>query len=156
VDDGAPTDAPVVDGSVDGMAVDAPTTCPADFTTMTGGQAGHVYRLVDQVQNWQAQTSFCAGTSTQAYLAIPDDLAELQAIAVRSGVPQSWVGITDQAVEGTFLTVKGVPAVFLPWDTGQPDDAGPGEDCVIIQTQTSKLRDERCSTKFKAVCECDP
>lgn len=139
----APTDAPIVG-------------CPAGYATMPGGQGNHLYRLINMSDTWATQRAFCTSTTSSAYLAIPDDLAELNAIATLSAASQSWVGISDMATENTFLTVKNTPQTFLPWDTGQPDDAGPGEDCVAIQTSASKFRDERCSNKLRAVCECEP
>ncbi|MEO7095623.1 MAG: lectin-like protein, partial [Polyangiales bacterium] len=81
----------------------------------------------------------------------------LAAIATLSAASASWIGISDIATENAFVTVKGVAATFLPWDSNQPDNQGTGgQDCVIIQTSSSKLRDESCSSKFRAVCECEP
>jgi hypothetical protein len=143
------------DGPVDGM-VDAPTGgCPGNYSTIVGGQGTHVYRRVMATDNWQTQRTLCSNVSPSAYLAIPDDLAELQAISMVAGT-DAWVGISDLAQENTFVTVANAPATFLPWDVGQPDDQGPGEDCVIIANSSNQLRDERCSNKFRAVCECEP
>jgi hypothetical protein len=141
----APTDAPVTSG------------CPAGFASIAGGQGAHRYKLINSTDDWSEQRGKCAAMSSSAYLAIPDDATELGAIATLSAASASWVGISDTATEGAFVTVKGVAATFLPWDGGQPDNAGPqGEDCVMIQTSSSKLRDEKCGTKYRAVCECEP
>ncbi len=140
-----PTDAPLTSG------------CPASFSSITGGQGAHRYRLINATDDWSEQRGACAAMSTSAYLAIPDDAAELAAIAMLSAASASWVGISDTVTENTFVTVKGAAATFLPWDTNQPDDNGSqGEDCVVIQTSSSKLRDEKCSTNYRAVCECEP
>jgi hypothetical protein len=149
------------DGGTDSTTSDAPADapvvgCPGDYVTISGGQGNHRYRLVNMSENWQMQRAFCTSTTSSAYLAIPDDIGELTAIATLSAASQSWVGVSDTATENTFVTVKNLPQTFLPWDTGQPDDAGPGEDCVVIQTSSSKLRDERCGNKLRAVCECEP
>ena len=157
VGDGGSADAGTDSSGGTDAPVDAPVVgCPAGYTTIAGGQANHLYRLVNTSENWQTQRAFCTSTTSSAYLAIPDDLAELNAIAALSAASQSWVGISDSATENTFLNVKGMTQTFLPWDSGQPDDAGPGEDCVTIQTSSSKLRDERCGNKLRAVCECEP
>ncbi len=147
VGEDVPTDAPVVDAPITG--------CPSNFMAIAGGQGAHVYRSIPMTSSWQSQRTLCSATASAAYLAIPDDLAELQAISTLA-TDEVWVGISDTATENAFLTVKGVPATFLPWDNNQPDDQGPGEDCVIIHRQSSKLRDERCSDRFRAVCECEP
>ncbi len=152
-----PTDAQVTDSSTLDAPLDAPITgCPNPYQPITGGQANHRYQVVVMTANWQDQRAFCASTSTSAYLAIPDDLAELDAIATLSAASVSWVGISDTVTENMFQTVKNVAATYLPWAGGQPDDQGPGEDCVIIETNGSRFKDERCNTKFRAVCECEP
>ena len=147
VGEDAPADAPIVDAPIAG--------CPSNFMAIVGGQGTHVYRSIPMTSSWQQQRSLCSATSSAAYLAIPDDLAELQAISTLAA-GEVWVGISDTATENVFLTVKAVPATFLPWDNNQPDDQGPGEDCVIIHEQSSKLRDVRCNDRFRAVCECEP
>lgn len=139
-----PSDAPVISG------------CSAMFTTITGGQGTHRYRLINATAEWSEQMTACAALSSSAYLAIPDDAGELGAIATLSASSASWVGISDTATEGTYLTVRGVVATYLPWDNNQPDDAGEGEDCVRLQTSSSKLRDDKCDTELRAVCECEP
>ena len=141
-------------GSDAGIDAPPPAGCPNGYNTITGGQGNHKYQLVQGAENWQTQKAFCAATSSSAYLAIPDDQHELNAIQTLGAATQVWVGITDSAMENVWRNVKNVIQTFLPWEPGQPDDAGPGEDCVI--TQTNKLRDERCSTKYRAVCECEP
>jgi hypothetical protein len=138
---------------------DAPVTsgCPVSFMAIAGGQGTHRYRLINATDEWSLQMGTCAAMSDSAYLAVPDDAAELAAIATLSAASASWVGISDTATEAAYLTVLGGAATYLPWDINQPDDAGPqGEDCVMIQTSSSKLRDEKCNTKFRAVCECEP
>jgi hypothetical protein len=66
-----------------------------------------------------------------------------------------WVGVDDLATEGTFLTVLGMPATFLPWAAGQPDNKPPGEDCVHASSATQLYSDERCGLSARSVCECD-
>jgi len=141
---------------IDGMMVDAPTVgCPGQYMTITGGQGTHRYRLATS-RNWTEQRTFCAATSSSAYLAVPDDLGELQALAVLAAAPRFWLGITDAATENTWLTVKGAPQTFLPWETGAPDDGPPSEECVEGVSATSQINDERCNTQYVAVCECEP
>lgn len=142
--------------TIDAPMVDAPPTtgCPGNYMTITGGQGTHRYRVAPSA-NWNASRDFCVTTTQSAYLAIPDDAGELTAIATLAGVAQFWVGITDSATENTWLNTKGVAQLFLPWGAGEPDDAGPGEDCVE-GISTTQIGDERCNTQQVAVCECEP
>ena len=150
-------DGGLIDGPrIDGPMIDAPPAgCPGNYATIAGGQGTHRYRLVPSA-NWNQQRDMCVATTSSAYLAIPDDLGELQALATLAGAARFWVGITDSATENTFLTTKGAPATFLPWAPGAPDNGGPGEDCVEGITATSQINDERCNTQYVAVCECEP
>ncbi len=147
----ASNDAPI-DSAIDA----APAGCPVQYVAITGGQGTHRYRLVSSADNWMQHRDFCQTTTTSAYLAIPDDLGELQALATLAGAQRFWVGLTDSATENTWLTTKGTAAPFLPWITGAPDDQNPGEDCVEVVSALSQINDERCNTQYVAVCECEP
>jgi hypothetical protein len=140
---------PASDAGID--AVDASNRCPASYVALAG--LPHRYRAITATTAWSAQRDACAAEAT--YLAIPDDQPELAAINTLAGAG-TWVGIHDEANEGTYVTVLGAPATFLPWDTGQPDNAAPGEDCVRLSTSSLKLRDERCTSLWRGVCECVP
>jgi len=146
-----------VDSSID-SSIDAPPSagCPSGYLPLTGGQATHAYKLITGINDWATQVSACSATSTSAYLVIPDDNAEMLALSGLAGAAEYWVGISDLATEGTYLTVKGTAAIFLPWTTGAPNNAGPGgEDCVEGLSALSKIDDLKCNTKLRAICECE-
>jgi hypothetical protein len=145
-----------VDVASPDAGVDAPPdagidakVCPAAYAPLAG--APHVYRAITNAHNWDQQKSNCAGDG--GYLAIPDDLGELTAILTLNGANEIWVGLTDSVTEGTFLTVLGAPAVFLPWDTGEPNNTN-NSDCARAKPDL-KLADDRCSVAYRAVCECE-
>jgi len=123
--------------------------CPAVYMPLAG--APHLYRSITSSAPWQTQKSACA--SDGGYLAIADDVSELTAIRTFIG-NDLWVGVTDVASEGTYLTVLGAPATFLPWDAGQPDNAPGNADCVRANSAL-KFLDDKCSTGLRAVCECE-
>ncbi|HEY4176311.1 MAG TPA: C-type lectin domain-containing protein [Kofleriaceae bacterium] len=150
-------------GVTDGMGSDTlpPDTgggaCPGTYAAIMGGQGNHVYRVVMGTDDWDTQRAACAADGANAYLVIPDDATELAAVANRfSGQTQTfWVGITDAATEGTFLTVKGAAATFLPWQGGQPDNSG-NSDCVETNRTQHTYNDRTCGTQERAMCECEP
>ena len=149
------------DAGVDGPpGIDAPITgCPNGYLPLPGAPAGHRYRLLGATATWVVQSAACTQTTTSAYLAVPDDAAELQELATIAAATPFWVGIHDMATDGTFVTVRGAPATFLPWATGEPDNGtNPPEDCVAAASAT-QLMDDRCDNgqaKYVAVCECEP
>lgn len=146
----------VVDsGVVDAREIDAPPGCPASFTTVAGAGT-HVYKVIATADSWTKQQTACRAFTTNAYLMVPDDAAELAAIDGVAGSAQYWVGINDIANEGVFVNVLNMTQTFLPWQPPAPDDAGPGEDCVEAISASNKLNDDRCNLARTAVCECAP
>jgi hypothetical protein len=157
---------PQVDADVtmnDGQNIDAPITntdggmanCPAGYATITNGQPGHMYKLVTTAANWTTQDAGCKATSADAYLFVPDDLAELMAVDTVVGGGRYWIGVTDAAMENVWLNVRGAAQTFLPWEAGAPNDGNPGEDCVEANSAAHEFNDERCgNTNRPAVCEC--
>ncbi|NVB80512.1 MAG: C-type lectin domain-containing protein [Kofleriaceae bacterium] len=157
--DGAGGDAGVdVDGGVDGQP-DAPAaTCPASYTTMIGT---HYYRKITTTATWQAHRTACAADGANAYLAVPDDQAELTSIVMTGGVARVWVGIDDQTTEGTYATVRGgTVAVNSPlWTAGEPDNSaltGAGMGDCVVAVSANRIADDRCDRTYPAVCECEP
>jgi hypothetical protein len=148
------------DSGVDGSPIDSPPSanCPATYAAVANGTPGHVYRRIQTATAWATQLAACASDApTKSYLAVPNDLAELGAIATLAGAATFWVGIDDRVTEGTYIQAPGGPAPFLPWATGQPDNAGggQGQDCVAGTTTT--ISDEDCTgggSNRVAVCEC--
>lgn len=131
-------------------AVDAPIAvgCPAEYAPIAG--SAHTYKALGNA-SWDEATTACGGS---AYLAIPDDAAELMNLATLTAAP-FWIGLDDKASEGAFATRKGAAAAFLPWKTGEPDNGPPAEDCVSA-VSANEIATDRCGTKYPAVCECEP
>jgi hypothetical protein len=144
------------DAAIDAAPPDASIGCPANYGSLPGAPPNpHRYRLSPLGSaGFNSHRTLCESHAPNAYLAIPDDAAELTGLAMAAGSTPFWVGITDQVTEGTYLTVRGAAAVFLPWAGGQPDDAGAGEDCV--SASSANISDSACNNTFIAVCECDP
>jgi hypothetical protein len=139
---------PLIDGDID-----APGGCPNGYNALAG--ANHLYKLLPSA-TWTANEAGCRATSpTSAYLAIPDDAAELAAFATLAVAGKFAIGITDSATENVFLTVKGGVPPILPWGPGEPDDTMGGQDCVVGISAT-QIATEKCSSQFVAVCECEP
>lgn len=137
-----------VDAPIDGVPAGG---CPASYTEIAGSP--HRYRVLANV-SWDQAATRCRQDSADAYLAIPDDAAELSNLATVASAP-FWIGLDDKAAEGTFVTQTGAVATFTPWQMTQPDNRQPGEDCVSAASGT-EITDERCGGNQAAVCECEP
>lgn len=134
-----------------------PGACPAGYVTLAGGQPGHLYRVITTADDWAAQHAGCRLTTASAYLAIPDDATELQAMDTAIGASAVyWVGISDIDTEMEWRTVLDAVQTYLPWLAPAPDDQNPGEDCVAAIAATHQLNDDRCNVNRPAICECAP
>jgi len=148
--DGGIADAPAGDGST----IDAPK---CDGYAALGGAPGHVYKLVSTGDTWSNQASACTASSPgSAYLAIPDDANELDALDTLAGsAADYWVGISDLATPGTWQNTKNATQTFLPWTNGTPSP-GAGKDCVEAITDSAEIDNTHCTTALPAICECEP
>jgi hypothetical protein len=158
--DGGGTDDAGVDAPDDDAAVDAPVDmsmvgCPPSYATVAGAPANRVYRTINTPAMWDAQRTACAADGANAYLAIPDDAAELMAINDLFNFGDYWIGVTDAVTEGTYLNVKGATQTFLPWDANQPNNIG-NADCVEVHENNRTWNDSQCTNPLPAICECEP
>lgn len=144
---------PAPDAAID-APIDGPNVgCPSGYAEIAG--SAHRYKPLTNV-SWDDARTACRLTSASAYLAVPDDATELTNLASAATAP-FWIGLDDKAAEGMFVTQKGVPATFKPWQAGgvEPDNGPPDEDCVEAISAT-EIATNRCGNKHAAICECEP
>jgi Lectin C-type domain len=151
-----PPEAPPPDAMVDAAPPDAtpappPLACPDDY--QVDPQTGSAYRLGWLLKRWRAAERDCEDDGPGIHLAIVDDEAELASVSALAGVLPAWVGVSDRVDEDRFLGVDGRAPDFMPWDTGEPNDSGFGEDCVELRR--SSFNDLPCAVPQRYVCECD-
>ncbi|HWO26639.1 MAG TPA: C-type lectin domain-containing protein [Kofleriaceae bacterium] len=138
-----------IDAPVDAPAIDAPgepAICRSDPRYASLGALPHRYRTVLALTSWSQAKAACAADG--AYLAIPGDATEAAAL------DGDWMGLTDVAVEGQWLTVFGAPAPFLPWGAGEPA-GGTGKNCARLGSTPALLEARDCNDTRDYVCECD-
>jgi hypothetical protein len=70
-----------------------------------------------------------------------------------------WVGLSDQAIERTFIWVdgrvawtSGEPQAYVNWALGEPED-DPDQDCVELRQDTGQWADATCGQLQRYICE---
>jgi hypothetical protein len=149
---GPPDGSPAADAGAPPADTAAPADTPAAACRANPayapiGQSAHAYRAVDGNAAWATAKASCEVEG--AYLAILDDAAEL---AIFPG--NGWIGVTDAATEGVWLTLRGDPAPFLPWQAGEPN-GGTEENCARFDDGPRQLESRRCTDLREWTCECD-
>jgi hypothetical protein len=158
---GVDADSGALDGAIDGtidaavdaaidMAIDTPAqqaACLSNPAYTTLGSQPHTYRYYTTQVQWQPAVDLCAADG--AHLVILDNSTEA------SLLQNTWVGVSDIANEGVWITVLGDPAPYLPWMPGEPD-GGTASNCVRFQDSSNQISDWDCVSNVReAMCECE-
>jgi hypothetical protein len=122
----------------DGGAVDARADAVADAPPCTAGDMhatapdGSCLMLVLAPQSFASARLTCAGLG--AHLAILTTPALDTAAEALVGTVDTFIGLSDEVTEGSFVWVDGTPLGFSNWELGEPNDGNGGtpEDCAII------------------------
>ncbi len=142
--DGPQPDGPEPDGPAGG--------CQAGYDTIANGTAGHKYLLVATASPWTDQQDLVCATSG-GYMAIPDDLTELGAIAIKGGSTRIWLGVTDSATDGVFLDTKNLPYTALPLiGNSQADDCATTSNGLVLDVRDCAGGGQ---LDLPTVCECE-
>jgi Ca2+-binding RTX toxin-like protein len=99
------------------------------------GGNGHYYGLTNTAETWLAAEAEAVGLG--GHLASITNAAE-QAFIVNTFLSGAnsrnilWLGLTDQAVEGTFVWSSGEPVTYTNWQAGEPNNFKGIENYVAI------------------------
>ncbi|MFZ4737356.1 MAG: lectin-like protein [Bradymonadia bacterium] len=119
----------------------------------------HRYLVCTTPRNWQNAQAHCQAFGSN--LAAPDSLAEVEWLMSKARPVRNqdyWIGLNDRDREQymEFLNGAGFPGPDIPWNAGEPDNAG-DEDCVFVRGQDGRLSDLNCLRQKGVLCEdlCD-
>lgn len=120
----------------------APSLAAAPFPltqwTAASGGNDHFYQVFKRDNFIRWTDALADALSRGGYLATITTVAEndlITALTMTSTGPlESWIGFTDEAVEGQFQWITGEAVTFTNWATGEPNDDPrfQGEDYAII------------------------
>ncbi|MEE2788373.1 MAG: C-type lectin domain-containing protein [Myxococcota bacterium] len=135
--------------------VDEETECPCARDTFDG--RSYLF-CADRRYSWSNARRICQRLGYD--LAIITDAREQEFLTDgldRTGAGDAWIGLSDDAVEGTFVWIDGSPTRgYVNWSDDEPNDAG-NEDCGVIQMQAAaqlgSWSDRDCNQPYDYVCE---
>jgi len=141
VDGAARSDAPP---PTDAPPPDTPRACAGGDAAMTAPDGSCLVLFTTPTSYGDAQAG-CA--AIQAHLALLKTLELDQVAEVFVGANDTFIGLSDQAAEGTFVWEDGSPVGFANFAMGEPNNSGLGgyqEDCVLIAgARVTRLWDDR-------------
>jgi len=118
----------------------------------------HCYAVVETPADWASARTVCAALGGD--LASITSAAENAFVAAQVTPSAVWLGGTDAAVEGTWTWSNGDAFGYSNWNTGEPNDAGTGEDCNAMYgpatTHAGLWNDADCANAYAYVCERAP
>ena len=109
-------------------------------------EAGSVFRA------WPSSEAVCSGGGD--HLVSIHSGAENAFVAGNFGGSAVWLGLSDQAVDGTFAWTDGTPLDYENWKDGEPTDTV-GQDCVQLDPADGKWVVASCSINTTYVCKSD-
>jgi len=123
-------------------------TCEAPWTQLSTG----CYRFHESPLTQSEARKFCE--EEESHLVEIDSAEENSAIIAEirrrnfaSRNIEFWLGITDRHSEGRWvLESTGKSVVFTDWNSGEPNNAGSGENCAQI-SDVHKWYDIKCNTR---------
>ena len=113
----------------------------------------YCYMMGDGELTFQEAAAACLANNS--YLIEPRT-PELNDIAkAYAGSDKLWIGATDISEEGTWLWQSdNTTLTYFDWAPNQPNNGGPGQDCVAIQGN-GQWGDIQCSATRPYVCQAD-
>jgi cysteine-rich repeat protein len=111
---------------------------------------GHCYLRYGATVSWTAAEQTCVAHG--GHLVSIQDAAEQVFV---QGLIQgnTHIGLTDSAVEGTFVWASGAPVSYTNWGFGEPNNSGGNEDCALMFKASGMWNDGPCSGLLSSVCE---
>jgi hypothetical protein len=133
--------------------------CDAGDANIYDPQTGHCLSYFTAVATWLEARNLCIARGGD--LLVPNSAHEndlnwpLAPDVVN--FPDSWLGGTDAASEGTFVWVTGEPMTYTHFRSGEPNNGGTSgtqEDCMVSEDDTLGTWDDRpCDRDYPYTCE---
>lgn len=116
-----------------------------------GEHNGSKYYCSENNATWPVANNACI--SAGGHLVVINDASENEFIRSRIMSSNAWIGLTDEAFEGTFEWVTGEAVSYTHWDAGQPNNYNGNEDYTRILQSNGKWTDRNETVSMEYVME---
>nr|XP_015195917.1 PREDICTED: C-type lectin domain family 4 member A-like isoform X2 [Lepisosteus oculatus]XP_015195918.1 PREDICTED: C-type lectin domain family 4 member A-like isoform X2 [Lepisosteus oculatus]XP_015195919.1 PREDICTED: C-type lectin domain family 4 member A-like isoform X2 [Lepisosteus oculatus] len=130
--------------------------CPKGWTSFMN--SCYFFSTAEDTMTWPESRINCSRMGSQ--LVIIETQLQQEFLTKRFANGYSWIGLTDQTVEGDWRWEDGSPLTQSFWFTHEPDDWKvqdiKGEDCAHLKPHTDPLNnwhDAPCTMKYPRICE---
>ena len=120
------------------------------------------FKFVDIAKTWPEARDHCKAIGPGWSLAVVMDDADNKWVSSMTGHKTAWIGFHDEAVEGEWAWDGYRSSNFgyfkgkYPWNKGEPNNAGKGENCAAVKPTTDQKtvmwNDAACTTQLPFVC----
>lgn len=114
-----------------------------------------VYHICTQQSTFDEAREICQNRDSD--LVIIETIGESKSISMLvQGLQPLWLGLSDTAVEGSFVWINGSALVEsqAPWAPGEPNNANNAEDCVLQNPLFANTWNDRsCLFTATPLCE---
>ena len=122
----------------------------------------YIYQLTSGSQSWQQSQELCSAwggnLAIHGVKTLENRKKLIQVLSIN--IVYFWIGVADIATEGNWTWVNGERASSseLIWRSGEPNDHGRNEDCVVVHGDPASSRvglanDYVCTESFQGLCE---
>ncbi len=112
------------------------------------------YRYYQESHSWAAARDKCE--SLHGRLACVPDKATWNFIKGLTGSKWTWLGATDERVEGKWLWVDGTPVTFEKWQKDEPNNKGGRQNYLRANSEGWKDEERRSDEVVGFICEWRP
>ena len=109
------------------------------------------YTLMSDALSWGDASAACLAAGLQ--LATVQSAAQNALLLTAAAGNVVWIGGTDAASEGAWVwSPSNTPLSYTKWNSGEPNNANGGEDCLMVNN-VGQWNDDWCTSKRKYVCQ---
>ncbi|XP_007547864.1 ladderlectin-like [Poecilia formosa] len=121
------------------------------------GFNGRCYKYVATLMTWADAEQHCVNQGANLVSIHSLEEENFVKLLIRNFDPAegfNWIGLSDTEKDGTYFWSDGSRFNFKLWNTGEPNNYGGSESCVLTNWDSAKKwNDGQCTDRYAFVCK---